>query len=377
MVRRLLAAYRERVQGRPDSEHSQALLRIGIVWVLLVYTSWVAGHDPVGGGWLWAINLSSAVFSVVLFARILWRPRASPPRRLVGAFHDNLAVTVWLHQAGPIGALYLFVYPFVTVGNGFRFGVRYLAWSAFLGAVGIGSLLVSASAWQAYEMIGLSALLSHVLVTGYVGVLLRRLRQMQEQLEKLATHDALTGLPNRRLFMDQLGHALASRRRGNLACLYFDLDGFKAVNDRRGHAVGDRVLKRVAERVASCVRAADVPARLGGDEFAVLLDDLPGPEEACALATRLIRTIEAIAVVDGHAIAISASVGVAFLPGGEPPAPIAAEALVKEADEAMYGAKRAGKGQCQFVAVTAGPAAPPPAGDLAVPRPRTASLAAR
>ena len=79
MVRRLLAAYHERVQGRPDSEHSQALLRIGIVWLLLVYTSWVAGQDPVGGGRLWAINLLSAVFSL-LFARILCHPAASPRR---------------------------------------------------------------------------------------------------------------------------------------------------------------------------------------------------------------------------------------------------------------------------------------------------------
>ena len=353
MVRKLLAGYNERVRGRPDSEHSQAILRIGIVGVLLVYTSWVAGHDPGGAAGLWATNLVSALFSVVLVARILQNPGASPRRRVIGAVHDNLAITVWLHQAGPMGALYLFVYPFVTVGNGFRFGVQYLAWSGVLGAAGIGVLVVSAPAWHTHQLIGTGVFLSHVLVTVYIGVLLTRMRRMQDQLQKMASYDILTGLPNRRLFMDQVSRLLTSRHRENMACLYLDLDGFKLVNDRHGHEVGDQLLTLVAQKVTGCVRPSDMPARLGGDEFAVVLDRLTSPHDARTVATRIIETLESVVEVGGHAVVVSTSIGIAYLRAGETSLPPAAEALVKAADEAMYRAKKAGKGQYKLVDVHA------------------------
>jgi diguanylate cyclase (GGDEF)-like protein len=294
VLRNPLAAYKERVKGRPDSEHSQALLRIAIVCSLLIYTAWVAGHDPAGGDRLWAVNLFSAVFSILVFAAILRNPGASPPRRLIGALHDNLAVTIWLFLAGPLGALYL------------------------------------------------------------IGALLRRLQRVQEQLQRIASYDVLTGLPNRWLFMDKLSHALQRRHRGHLACLYLDLDGFKSVNDRLGHGVGDHLLKIVAEKVSGCVRRSDLPARLGGDEFAVVLDGLASPDDARAVATRLLETIDGITKVADHPETISTSVGVAFLPSGELSEPLVAEALLRAADEAMYRAKQAGKGQYRLIDVRAG-----------------------
>jgi len=146
MVTKLLASYRERVRHRPDSEHSQALLRLLIVAVGLVYAAWIRAHDPDGGGGLWITNVASAIFLTMLFVRILASQKASPARRIVGALHDNVAVTIWLYMAGPLGALYIFVYPFVTVGNGFRFGTPYLAVSGLLGAIGIGCLIAFAPA---------------------------------------------------------------------------------------------------------------------------------------------------------------------------------------------------------------------------------------
>jgi len=115
----LLAWYRERVERRPDSEHHQALLRVLLVSLLLVQTWWIGSVDPKAATVLWTINLSSAGFSVLLLAHLLYRPGASPLRRVLGAIHDNLAVTLLLYCTGPMGALALFVYPFVTVGNGF------------------------------------------------------------------------------------------------------------------------------------------------------------------------------------------------------------------------------------------------------------------
>jgi diguanylate cyclase len=344
----LLVSYRERVRQRPDSEHSQALLRTVIVWLLMINTAWVAAHDPVRGTRLWAINIFSVTFSVLLLARILQRPAASPRRRVVGAIHDNITATVWLYNSGPMGALGLFIFPFVTVGNGFRFGVRYLAWSGFLGGVGIGTLVTAAPGWASHHMIGYGVLLSHILVTVYTGALLRRLHETQSQLAKLATCDALTGLPNRRLFMDRLSHMMAAPDRRHLACLYLDLDGFKAVNDRHGHKVGDQLLNKVARAILSCIRASDMLARMGGDEFTVILDVPSCPDDAKVVADRIIKAIGRITSVDGHPVAVSVSIGISFVPAGDSERPVLPEELLKIADEAMYVAKRSGKGQYHF-----------------------------
>jgi diguanylate cyclase (GGDEF)-like protein len=351
---RLLTAYRERVRRRPDGEHGQALLRAVIVSLLLLNTAWVSGRDTPHAARLWAINVVSTLFSVALLARVLRRPEPSPRRRILGAVHDNGAITLWLFHAGPMGALGLFVYPFVTVGNGFRYGVRYLALSGLLGAVGIGALVAAAPGWSSYGTIGTGVFLSHIVVTVYTGALLARLRRTQDQLERLAASDALTGLPNRRVFMDRLSQTVLSRDRRQLACLYLDLDGFKGVNDRCGHEVGDRLLLRVASEVGRCVGASDTLARLGGDEFAVVLDGPPSADHARAVASRIIEAVERIRSVDGHRVDVSVSVGISFIAGGEPARPVRTEELLKAADDAMYAAKRSGKGRHCFVDVTAG-----------------------
>jgi diguanylate cyclase (GGDEF)-like protein len=354
----LLRSYGERMRRRPDSEHNQALLRAVIVTVLLLQTAWVAAREPERAARLWAINVSSVAFSILLLARIVRRPEASPPRRVLGAVHDNVAIATWLFLSGPMGSLALFVFPFVTVGNGFRYGVRYLAWSGFLGAVGIGALVVAAPGWRAYGMIGSGVLLSHVVVTIYTGALLGRLRRTQEQLEKAATSDALTGLPNRRFFMDRLSHMVLAHDRPSMACLYLDLDGFKAVNDRCGHKVGDRLLARVADEVVRCIHPTDMLARLGGDEFTVVLDAPPSADHAKRVADRIIRGVEAIRSVDGHAVDVSVSIGISFIPAGPLGRRLCSEELLRAADEAMYVAKRSGKGRYRLMDFEAGTVLP-------------------
>lgn len=319
-----------------------------IVWLLLLNTAWVVTKDPTLSVRLWSINLFSAVFSVLLLARILQRPEASNHRRIAGIIHDNLAVTAWLYTCGPAGALALFVYPFVTVGNGFRFGVRHLAWSGGLGAIGLGILVATAPGWASFGLIGVGVLISHIVVTLYTGVLLRHLYQARDQLAILASCDALTGLPNRRYFLDRLTHMVKARDRRQVACLYLDLDGFKAVNDRCGHRVGDHLLRRVAEALRGCIRASDLLARLGGDEFTVVLDGPVGRDEVRALAERIITAIEAITRVDGQPINISASIGISTAPAGDAETPVLPEDLLRAADEALYVAKRSGGGQCRF-----------------------------
>ena len=342
-------SHREAVQGRPDSEHSQALLRVVIVALLLVNTAWVDAHDPGRGGYLWAINVGSVLLSVLLLVRIGRRPHASPRRRVAGAVHDNTAITLWLYLSGPLGALALFVYPFITVGNGFRYGVRYLAWSGGLGALGIGVLVTSAPAWAPHATVGAGVLLSHVVVTAYTGTLLGQLHRTKQELERVASCDSLTGLPNRRLFMERLSGLVAQPGRSALACLYLDLDGFKAVNDRYGHEVGDQLLTVVGHEIGSCLRGTDMLARLGGDEFTVVLQGPATADEARQVADRIITAVERIEQVDGHPVSVSISVGVSFLPASDLGRLVRSEELVQVADEAMYAAKRAGKGCHRFV----------------------------
>ena len=161
-----------------------------------------------------------------------------------------------------------------------------------------------------------------------------------------AFHDPLTGLANRALFTDRLEHAVGLHHRDlrPLAVVCIDLDDFKLVNDSLGHAAGDELLVRVAERLTGCLRAGDTVARLGGDEFAVLIED--GAEHPLLAANRIVEAFGAAFRVDGHSVAVRPSVGVASTSIETPDA--SAERLLKHADVAMYTAKRAGTGAPQL-----------------------------
>jgi diguanylate cyclase (GGDEF)-like protein len=166
--------------------------------------------------------------------------------------------------------------------------------------------------------------------------------RLEDRLKHQAFHDPLTGLANRVLFTDRLRHALSRRPRtgeARLAVLFVDLDDFKMVNDSLGHGAGDDLLRAVADRIRSALRGFDTAARLGGDEFAVLLEDINGPEEAVAVAERIVITLRDMFSIRGHEVAMHASIGVATAGG----APIAAEELLRQADVAMYRAKERGK----------------------------------
>lgn len=127
------ARYRERLRRRSDSEHTQALLRILIVLAIVATGRVMVAQAFASRPAMWVVAACSLLFSLLLFVRIVARPEPSRGRRIAGMIHDNVCATIWLALAGPSGALALFVFPFVTVGNGFRFGVKYLALSGLLG----------------------------------------------------------------------------------------------------------------------------------------------------------------------------------------------------------------------------------------------------
>jgi diguanylate cyclase (GGDEF)-like protein/PAS domain S-box-containing protein len=167
-------------------------------------------------------------------------------------------------------------------------------------------------------------------------------RQAEAQIAHLAHHDALTGLPNRILFAQRLDEALARAHRGEpfaLVCL--DLDRFKEINDTLGHPVGDALLRAVTARLQSVIRPTDTVARLGGDEFALIQTRLERPADATAFAARLLEALQEAFDLDGYHVAASASIGVAIAPADG----VAAEALMRRADMALYAAKADGRGR--------------------------------
>ncbi|HTT80531.1 MAG TPA: diguanylate cyclase [Stellaceae bacterium] len=179
-------------------------------------------------------------------------------------------------------------------------------------------------------------LLLVVVGIGFMSLSIHRLEQLQRYREQEAMHDALTGLPNRRYLSEWLGVALSGAKRTGrpLTLLFFDLDGFKGVNDRLGHEAGDRVLRSIGERLRQAMRKSDFVARLGGDEFVAGLPDAP-PPALSILIDRLQRLIAAAPIPELDDGAVSASIGVAWFPGdGED----AAE-LIAAADRAMYEVK--------------------------------------
>ncbi|WP_198321054.1 bifunctional diguanylate cyclase/phosphodiesterase [Azohydromonas aeria] len=167
-------------------------------------------------------------------------------------------------------------------------------------------------------------------------------KETEAMLRRFAHFDALTGLPNRVLLADRLGQAMAGARRSRepLALAYVDLDGFKAINDRCGHEAGDHVLLVVAERMKECLRTSDTIARLGGDEFVAVLTGLDGEAAVLPVVERLLQTIARGVRYEGHELQVSGSIGVTFYPQ---PANIDADQLLRQADQAMYQAKLAGK----------------------------------
>ena len=185
-------------------------------------------------------------------------------------------------------------------------------------------------------------------------------KELEEKLQSLAHYDPLTGLANRMLLQTRLEYAIAAAERmdQSIALLFIDLDRFKQLNDRYGHAFGDEVLKVVGQRLSAAIRSIDTAARLGGDEFIVVLTDIRNNANAAAVAQKIAADLALPVLIAGEEIEISASIGISLYPNDE----VAAQDLLRSADEAMYQAKRNSQ---QRIAFYGGPASDLPADDPA------------
>jgi len=224
-----------------------------------------------------------------------------------------------------------------------------LSFNLILAAMVLGSAILGFRIVSSTRLVGLAAII--VVLFSYAircslmqdnqEKYLAALQESRAALQQQALYDELTSLPNRRLFAERMNQTLAvAQREGyRVALLYFDFDGFKPVNDRFGHAVGDLLLRQAATRMNARVRKTDTLARMGGDEFTLLLAHIPSREHAAQIAEELRRTLSIPFELDGHSISITASIGIGVFPEQATDA----AALIHHADTAMYAVKREGK----------------------------------
>ncbi|EPZ42456.1 hypothetical protein N007_14965 [Alicyclobacillus acidoterrestris ATCC 49025] len=174
----------------------------------------------------------------------------------------------------------------------------------------------------------------------------------EEKLAHLAFHDALTGLPNRRLFRDRFKQAIkeAERYGRKMAVMYMDMDRFKSINDTLGHDVGDKLLKKFAQRVKDCLRNSDILARLGGDEFTVLLPEIEQEDDVVRVAQRILASIQQPWEIGEHVFETSSSIGIAFYPMDG----TTRQELLRHADEALYSAKESGRNTVKTYSLSIG-----------------------
>ncbi|VXB96546.1 Phytochrome-like protein cph2 [Massilia sp. 9I] len=298
-----------------------------------------------------AINSAALGWIGVLW----WWRRLSYKARVLNFLAINLLIGVALMVVvGPISEIYLFSAPVLAA---ILLGTWPAVW--ILAGSGLVLFILCYAGYVNQEIVGLPATdlfaaLSVALNYLFVGAiltlscafLLRRLAKSLDDLHRLAFYDVLTGLPNRRLLMQRLDELVDQARQGGrgAAVMFIDLDRFKQINDGRGHATGDGLLKSVAARLSRFAADGDMVARIGGDEFVVLLADLGRGSanvhaRALATAENIRDAMDTLFEIDGQAYMASVSIGVAFLRG---PAQ-GADDLLREADTAMYRAKLAGR----------------------------------
>ena len=314
----------------------------------------------------WAIEVPGAVSPGVLilesgymlYVVLHWTlvrryPGYYPSRRLFTLFADHGTCATLMFLAGEVAIVAIFAKLWVTLGLGFRFGLKWMITSAVIALISIIGLGLVPGYWSQNFIWVVGLLILNIIIPAYVGVLVRGLEQARAKLaqyadlmERMALKDSLTGLPNRAALHAELERvsAHAVRHNSSIAMLYFDLDGFKKVNDTYGHAVGDLLLKEVAERVSEILRTEDILARLGGDEYVAVMQVPVSKDRVNGFADRILQAILSIDSIDGNPVSISASVG-GIIVQGRAAARFGAEGLVHEADKNMYAAKNGGKGR--------------------------------
>ena len=345
-VSEALQFVKQRLASRTDSEHGQAITRLVLVSIGLIYFFTGYFASSVDEADLQAVRLlafAAIACSAAIFAAIVWEPAESPLRRVVGMLHDVTAISLSMYFGEGAGAAVAVGYLWITVGNGFRFGLRYLYGCAALSLAGFGLVYSASSFWQSQNLLSLNVLLVMLVLPPYVGSLLRSLHRARDALQHQASTDTLTGLLSRREMESAIETVFHGDGAGHIL-LYCDLDRFKQVNDIAGHAAGDKLLVDIGEIIRKSVRRDDLSGRMGGDEFCVLLSN-------CSLDTGRSIAEEIRSKTTGYRLAwgtdyfsVGMSIGVA-----PSEAVNDAESLFRLADAACYAAKNSGRNRVHIV----------------------------
>lgn len=341
------AFLRQHLAGRLDSEHGQAIVRLIIVSVVAVY--FFSGFFAAIVNDTYRLQLARLLVSLSLgasisiFVLVIIRPTVSIFRRLTGMIHDVVAISSALYLGENAGAVVAVGYLWIILGNGFRYGTRYLHGCTIFSIAGFMTVYATSEYWRDHETLSLNILLAMVVVPPYVGSLLKSLHAVKDQLQHQASVDALTGLLSR-TEIETATRELFARGRTDNVLLFCDLDHFKEVNDVAGHAAGDKLLVDVAHIIQECVRRNDLSGRIGGDEFCVLLRDC-SLETAREIAENIRSSTAGYRLPWGtQYFSVGISIGVAPTSAVND-----AESLFRLADAACYAAKNAGRNKVHIV----------------------------
>jgi len=341
-----LTLLKQRLGNRADSEHGQALVRIAIVSIVFIYffsdffASRVDGSAQQSARWLAFISITA---SLAIFAAIVLRPAKSVIRRLAGMVHDVAAISASVYFGEGAGAAVAVIYLWITLGNGFRYGIGYLYACAALSIGGFAAVYLSSAYWREQDLLSVNIVLAMLIVPPYVGSLLKSLHSAKDALQHQASTDALTGLFSRMEMEAAVSDLFHGNSTGHVL-LFCDLDRFKEVNDIAGHAAGDKLLTDIGELIRHSVRRDDLCGRMGGDEFCILLRN-------CSLERSREVAEEIRSKTTGYRLAwgteyFSVGVSIGVAPSG---AVNDAESLFRLADAACYAAKNAGRNRVHVV----------------------------
>lgn len=328
-----------------DQEHSQAVVRLFILclgWCYLyggyLFADWY--RQPTAKLVL-GLAIGYSLYSLVLWWIIRRFPGDRPLRRGLNIVLDLTVTTVSLYLLGEFGALLFPLLLWIIMGNGLRFGVKYLLFAQVVGILAFVPVALFSGYWQQNAEMAMGLLISLLALPLLYAVQTRRLYLLNQRLQDelayaryAAQHDGLTGLPNRAQFTERLQMEVKrSHRTGEpFALMYLDLDGFKQVNDTLGHQYGDDLLLAFSERLGEIVRETDLAARVGGDEFAVILPTVDTVEGIEQFAQRLKLAIREPYEVQGRDTCLHASIGSALFPDDAHDV----DELIRIADRRMY-----------------------------------------
>jgi diguanylate cyclase (GGDEF)-like protein len=330
-------------------EQGQALARIVIVTIVTLVLLGFYTADP-GRPHLFFDLMLSATYALVSLAYhrwVSWKPHDYLWRRYIVIVTD-LGLTGYInYRFGVAGLGFYPIYLWVVIGNGLRFGSHYLGVATAVGILSFSLANGLSGAASSHPGVFVGLLAGLLLMPRFFLVMIRRLAdanrilaRKKQEAEHQATHDLLTGLPNRSLLEDRVSQAVAQAKRtaSHLALAFIDLDNFKSINDNFGHDAGDQLLSQVAECLTRSVRDTDTVARLGGDEFIVLLENCGDANSVAAIVDQLFGCSGRYYRIGHRETYVTWSCGVAIYPhdgatGGE---------LIRNADTAMYKAKETG-----------------------------------